>query len=285
MCRIFVWRDLRAESNPEYLEHRLLDFLKQSDHLRKYTPGIQNEHDHQTHMDGFGFAWYRNRRWESYRNPLLYSRVPDLPKYIQRVARNTFVLGHIRKATGNTATIVENNHPFYYRNHVFLHNGLIYGFEAKRDVVLAEIDADLRGVIRGQTDSEAFFYVCLSKMRALRDKSLHSAFLETLAFFESHFEFLTLNVVLANKTHTLVSRYCTPVKNHRPPSLYWNLPISKSIPTEGITGVFPKVVISSEPILDNQTQLIPANTLIQIENDTGNVSMWNIRHLRAFTSS
>jgi predicted glutamine amidotransferase len=310
-----------------------MDFLKQSDHLRKHTPGIKNEHDHQTHTDGFGFAWYNNHRWYTYRNPLLYSRVPDLPKIIRRVCQYDFVLGHIRHASESSDVSLENTHPFYYRNHVFLHNGEIHGFPAKRNVVRNEIDADLRAEIKGQTDSESFFYLFLSKLRGLsgpRVETLMMAFLETIDFVESKFEWITLNVVVSDKTHTLVSRYCTPYGRHRPPSLYWNFPVDSpkrnlttvdspkrnlttvdspkrnlttvdspkrnlttvdspkrnlisagsSIPPEGLSGVFPKLIVSSEPIAHYQQTMVPANTLMVIENQTGNVSLSNIRHLR-----
>jgi hypothetical protein len=126
------------------------------------------------------------------------------------------------------------------------------------------------------------------------------AFLETIDFVESQFEWITLNVVVSDKTHTLVSRYCTPYGRHRPPSLYWNFPVDSpkrnlttvdspkrnlisagsSIPPEGLSGVFPKLIVSSEPIAHYQQTMVPANTLMVIENQTGNVSLSNIRHLR-----
>ena len=276
MCRLFLWLDLTPDHPSQYLERQLMDFLKQSDHIRKHTPGIRNEHDYTSHTDGFGFAWQKNNRWSIYRNPLMYSRVPELPNVLHRISRHRLVLGHIRRATKPTATSHENTHPFYYRNHVFLHNGEIRGFPAKREVVLDEIDADLRASIKGQTDSEAVFYLFLSKLRSSPEQSLPTAFAKTVQFLEFHFELVILNIVISDKTHTLVSRYCSHVGRHRPPSLYWNVPIREAISKEGRFGFFPKLIVSSEPILESQTYAVPANTLMVIENQTGIVSLSRI---------
>lgn len=288
MCRLFLWRD--SETNVE--TNAIMEFLQQSDHLHKHTPGINNEHDYQFHMDGFGLAGFRAGRWYTYKTPLLYRNVRDLSGVVERFARYRFVIGHIRKATANTKTAIEYTHPFYYRNHMFMHNGELHGFtDKKRSVVRTEIDADLRSEIRGQTDTEHIFYLFLSKLRLYtkRAKSeseseiLKDAIVSTLEFLKSNFPTFTANFMYSNKHYTCITRYSyqnpTPEPfptKIRAPSLYWNI----DIPKPKISGVFPKyfptIAISSEPILPTQ-KLVPSRTLILLENSTGVVSIQSLR--------
>jgi glutamine amidotransferase len=70
-------------------------------------------------------------------------------------------LAHVRAATG-TAVQQTNCHPFRHGNWVWLHNGLIRGFDRlKRDLVLA-VDPALFPSIEGSTDSELMFHLALS---------------------------------------------------------------------------------------------------------------------------
>ena len=280
MCRLFLWRDAKSGPSPE----TILEFLQQSDHLHKHTPGINSESDHQQHMDGFGLAGFSGNRWYTYRSPLLYRNVPVLSGVVDRFSGYRFVMGHIRKATANTKTAIENNHPFYYRNHVFMHNGELHGFtDKKRDVVRTEIDADLRAEIRGETDTEHIFYLFLSKLRVYTKGAKSdtkpsdmetAALLDTLEFLKQHFEVFTTNLMYSNKQNTLIVRYSynhpatRTTKPVRAPSLYWNI----DIPKTETSGVFPKLIVSSEPIFTMQ-KLVPSRTLILLENSTGIVEM------------
>jgi glutamine amidotransferase len=56
----------------------------------------------------------------------------------------------------------ENTHPFRYRSWVFAQTGTIGGFERLRERLLASQPEFLRRNVRGETDSECFFYLFLS---------------------------------------------------------------------------------------------------------------------------
>ncbi len=71
------------------------------------------------------------------------------------------LIGHVRQPTvGNLRT--ENTHPFRYRQWLFAQTGTLEGFEQVRERLLDAQPAFLRPNVRGDTDSELFFYLFLS---------------------------------------------------------------------------------------------------------------------------
>ncbi len=71
------------------------------------------------------------------------------------------LIGHVREPTvGNLRT--ENTHPFRYRQWLFAQTGTLEGFDQVRDRLLDAQPAFLRPNVRGDTDSELFFYLFLS---------------------------------------------------------------------------------------------------------------------------
>jgi predicted glutamine amidotransferase len=55
-----------------------------------------------------------------------------------------------------------NCHPFRHRNWLFVHNGVINGFEAMRRDLMTAIEPSLFGDVAGSTDSEVLFYLALT---------------------------------------------------------------------------------------------------------------------------
>ena len=114
-----------------------------------------------TNGDGFGIGWYGDRE-----TPGIYKDVQpawndrnlrDLTAHIE----SPLFLAHIRAATGS-AVQQTNCHPFRQERWLFVHNGLIRGFDrVKRDLVLA-VEPELYPMIMGSTDSELMFYLALT---------------------------------------------------------------------------------------------------------------------------
>ncbi len=85
------------------------------------------------------------------------------------------VLAHVRKATQGEKTVL-NCHPFQYGRWVFAHNGDIPEFEKYRERMLREVAPGLRRFILGDTDSEAVFFIFLSRLAEIGPLSRrHSA--------------------------------------------------------------------------------------------------------------
>lgn len=243
---------------------KINDFLQQSDHQQKYTPGLRSESDAITHPDGFGLAWYSDatHKWKTIKSHKQYKQIDSLPDKINEIAVSNIIIGHIRRQSGNALPSIENTHPFTYRNQLFVHNGYLYGFEDKRESLMREIDRDFHKCIKGETDTELMFYLFLTYKRKceetilpnmLDDKQpeiLKKTIQMMIEYLDGNYSKYNANIIYANKTHSVILRYSHSVKKDIiAPSLYLN--------GEKKSG---QLLISSEPIMDKH-QLIPTNTL------------------------
>jgi predicted glutamine amidotransferase len=119
------------------------------------------------HPHGWGIGWYVDGR-PVLRRGVLPAHSDDAFAHAAAAARSTVVLAHVRDASIGAVT-AENTHPFQHGRWLFAHNGTVARYkkvQAVRDAILAEIDPDLRGEVRGETDSERVFLVFLSRLRA-----------------------------------------------------------------------------------------------------------------------
>jgi predicted glutamine amidotransferase len=153
MCRWMAWsgQSVLLEELLFKPKHGLID---QSLHSRL---GVET-----TNGDGFGLGWYGAATPE----PALYHSVApawgdvNLRELAGHVESHLF-LAHIRATTG-TAIQQTNCHPFRHGRWLFVHNGVINGYELmRRDLVLA-VDPALFPGIQGSTDSELLFHLALS---------------------------------------------------------------------------------------------------------------------------
>jgi glutamine amidotransferase len=112
----------------------------------------------ETNGDGFGIGWYGE-----YDTPALFRSVEpawddenlrDLALHV----RSGLVFAHIRASSG-TSVQRTNCHPFRHGRWLWMHNGLIRGFHDIRRDLMLEIDPDLFADVRGETDSEVFFFL------------------------------------------------------------------------------------------------------------------------------
>ena len=112
--------------------------------------------------DGFGVGWFApgDREPSRYRSTEPAWNDENL-REITRTLESPAWIAHVRAAIGSPVQ-QSNCHPFRHANTLFVHNGLIRGFnQLKRDIVLA-IDPELYPQIVGSTDSEHMFFLALT---------------------------------------------------------------------------------------------------------------------------
>ncbi len=117
--------------------------------------------EHTTNGDGFGVGWYDHVATPGiYRHMTPAWNDPNLLDLCTHV-RSPLFMAHIRAATA-TPVQQTNCHPFRYRNWLFVHNGVVRGFELLRREMAIAVHPSLYTSILGSTDSELMFFLALT---------------------------------------------------------------------------------------------------------------------------
>ncbi len=109
---------------------------------------------------GWGIGFFQAGEVLLRRRPIDERPLIDLAEAAANI-RTDVMIGHVRQATVG-ALRTENTHPFRYRSWLFAQTGTIVGFERLKERLLESQPEFLRRNIRGDTDSEMFFYLFLS---------------------------------------------------------------------------------------------------------------------------
>jgi predicted glutamine amidotransferase len=116
-----------------------------------------------TNGDGFGVGWYGVReravpaRYRSVNPAWNDLNLRELADHVE----SPLFMAHIRAAVGSPVQQT-NCHPFRYGRWLFVHNGLIRGFQTVRRELLLAVDPSLFLGIAGSTDSELLFHLALT---------------------------------------------------------------------------------------------------------------------------
>jgi len=150
------------------------------------------------HPDGWGIGYYSGAEGapEGLAPLVIRSIAPafadeEFDAAARRVSART-VVAHVRQASCGPVCLA-NTHPFHHGRWLFAHNGTVREFERCRAKLEAEIDAALRPVLAGDTDSERCFLMLLSRLRARRSleearspAQMAEALLETVRTVRAH---------------------------------------------------------------------------------------------------
>jgi predicted glutamine amidotransferase len=109
---------------------------------------------------GWGLGFYQSGEVLLRRRPIDDRAEIDLVEAAEDI-RTDVMVGHVRRASVG-ALRTENTHPFRYRAWLFAQTGTIVGFDRLRSRLLESQPEFLRRNVRGETDSECFFYLFLS---------------------------------------------------------------------------------------------------------------------------
>jgi glutamine amidotransferase len=114
-----------------------------------------------TNGDGFGVGWYGEPA-----EPGLYKDIEPAwnDRNLADLAldiKSALFLAHVRATTG-TPIQRTNCHPFRHGKWLFVHNGLIRGYDRLRRDLAFNVDPGLYSAIEGTTDSEIMFYLALT---------------------------------------------------------------------------------------------------------------------------
>lgn len=114
-----------------------------------------------TNGDGFGLGWYGREHMPGiYRSIQPAWNDSNLRDLSFHVASSLF-LAHVRRSTG-TPVQASNCHPFRHENWLFVHNGMLHGFQKYRRDMAMGIAPELFPELRGSSDTELMFYLALT---------------------------------------------------------------------------------------------------------------------------
>jgi glutamine amidotransferase len=146
MCRLFGFRSVIQSQVHRSLVSADNALMQQSDR----------------HPDGWGVAYYTAGAPHVIKS--VASAMDDhLFQRVSGIVSSETVLAHLRKATQGELSII-NTHPFQFGQWTFAHNGNIKGFAEHRAELVSRIPPVMRRYILGDSDSEVFFYLLLSRM-------------------------------------------------------------------------------------------------------------------------
>ena len=151
MCRWMGWsgQPVLVEELPFKPKQGLVD---QSLHSRM---GVET-----TNGDGFGLGWYGRAGAGLYHSVAPAWGDANLRELARHIESPLF-LAHVRATTG-TAIQQTNCHPFRHGRWLFVHNGVIDGFDSAAARSHARRRPELFADIEGSTDSEVLFHLALT---------------------------------------------------------------------------------------------------------------------------
>lgn len=143
---------------------RLFGFIGNRDELGSRILAEHQEHltvqREQTPALGWGVGFYQFGEVLLRRRPLDEREIIQ-PAQLTEQLKTDLLIGHVRAPTvGGLRT--ENTHPFRYRQWLFAQTGTLQSFDTLRERLLEAQPDFLKPNVRGDTDSELFFYLMLS---------------------------------------------------------------------------------------------------------------------------
>lgn len=115
------------------------------------------------HRDGWGIATSSTGKPSNLIVETLPARDSSEYSHLTKEVLSDGALLHLRWATSGLAVVEGNTHPFEYGDISFIHNGGITPLDSMDQF----IDPDLFESMRGNTDSEKYFYLLITQIRKL----------------------------------------------------------------------------------------------------------------------
>ncbi len=218
---------------------------------------------HGVNADGFGLAWYNH---DISTGPGVFKSTHpawndnNLIQISQRVKSSCF-LAHVRAST--VGNVSQNNcHPFCHKEYSMVHNGTIRNFKKYKKRLVNFIDEDLFLQIKGNTDSECFFFLIIHFLRQKNDLALSvkKAISWITSIQEGCDGFSRINIVITNGSELLATRFAS--KEEKSLSLKYSA-------TSNGHNKLSSLTLSSESLTDDEKlwQELPQNHYIYISKD------------------
>ena len=179
MCRLLGYVSLQPQSFAQVVGEKLPEFVSLSS----------------VHCDGWGVATFDHNSDESH-----LTRAPEIAQGSQtfkETISNTKTDGallHLRWATSGIPVSENNTHPFISHGYSFIHNGAIYPSNALDNSISQKFKTE----IKGETDSERYFYFILSE---IEKHGLVEGVVSAVREIKTNYDFSSINAMLMTESH------------------------------------------------------------------------------------
>ncbi|MCP5369495.1 MAG: class II glutamine amidotransferase [Rickettsiaceae bacterium] len=217
---------------------------------------------HHVNADGFGIAWYD---LSINNEPAIYKTIQpawsdqNLQHLSARLKSKCFI-AHVRASTVGSISY-SNCHPFHYGKYSMAHNGTIYKFDNLKLKLLNFMDPELFLQIKGNTDSEIFFFLVMHYLKH-KASSLLEAVKQAFDWLKREQDngdidsFARLNIIISDGKQ-LIATKCV-IENDKALSLYYSQSVNS-------------VIIASEPLDEHNSSWIEIPKNYYILAEEGNI--------------
>lgn len=279
---------------------RILYALNQPNIKSKINSFLLQSTDEPKAVDGHGFAAFdpTTRKWRVKKS------FKPAPGFESKIA-NTFadyplIIGHLRNAQivdvpksvvdGPLSANPRNTHPFYHKNHVFMHNGRFDDahLPSMRQWFRENILPDYWQHVKGNTDSECVFYLLLSTIKRRewiyrdidmlegkgckspsKSEELRDSVRECFRLLGSKFHLYIANFIYVDKDYSIVGRLekNATAQGKRVDSLYMTAASKNK----------KEILFATEPLDKKQKyELVNWGTIFVINNETAEYSKYSV---------
>lgn len=225
------------------------------------------------HQDGWGLGGFQDGKLiffdkegaSAWQNPAYDQAVSAIVK-----KRCDVIIGHLRKSSVGKK-LLENTHPFVYRDFLFCHNGTIFNRENLK------LEPDYETEIRGGTDSERFFMYLMQLIHQGNDKVISAdlvrvSILKAIGFIRDNFDYAGLNFIISDGKNTWVVREINESNAHVIEMKmldYYTLFLGQKM-------AGPSIIVASEKFAAEGIAWQPLDNheLLEIDGNTGAISKY-----------
>jgi len=207
--------------------------------------------------DGYGIGWYEKGKPKVMKEPISALESENFVK-ISHQATSTIFICHVRKATKGNSKI-ENCHPFNYEQWLFAHNGSIYDSDNLKELLKDKYKTE----IKGETDSEVFFYWILQNIEEAQNDI--DGITRAIKYIYKNHKFTGLNFILSNGEKLYAFRYSLKKPDYY--SLYWlkRDPENSTYQTGILESKEFGVLIESKKLNHEKAIIVCSEPLTQVE--------------------
>lgn len=202
--------------------------------------------------DGWGIGWYENNESKIFKESIAATAEGSKLPVVSKDVRSMIIIAHVRKGTGAVPS-ERNSHPFKYKDWLFAHNGSV-----NREYLFLLLIDEYKNSLKGETDSEVYFYWILQCIEECRD--IIAGVKKAVGKITTQ-NYSGLNFLLSNGKCLYAFRYSSHSKNYY--SLYkLKRDPSESGPLEFISKDT-KVLLQSKSLKGERTVLLCSERLTE----------------------